>query len=94
MAEISFTTPISGLVTAVQAGSISSHDLVEASLAKIEATSDYHAILEINPAALDQAAAIDARIKAGEDLPLAVFLSSPKTISSPSIRTLPLHPIF
>jgi aspartyl-tRNA(Asn)/glutamyl-tRNA(Gln) amidotransferase subunit A len=71
MAEISFTTPISGLVTAVQAGSISSHDLVEASLAKIEATSDYHAILEINPAALDQAAAIDARIKAGEDLPLA-----------------------
>ncbi|MEO7617288.1 MAG: amidase, partial [Candidatus Saccharibacteria bacterium] len=71
MAEISFATPISELAAAIQAGELTSHELVAASLAKIEAASDYHAILEINSAALDQAATMDLRIKAGEKLPLA-----------------------
>ena len=71
MAEISFATPISELVMAIQAGNVTSHNLVAASLAKIELASDYHAILEVNPAALEQALVMDARIKAGEKLPLA-----------------------
>jgi aspartyl-tRNA(Asn)/glutamyl-tRNA(Gln) amidotransferase subunit A len=71
MADITFATPISELVVGVKAGNISAHDLVSASLEKIESAKEYHAILETNPEALAQAIAIDKRIEAGEILPLA-----------------------
>ena len=71
MAEISFHSPIEVLVALVKSGKTTSHELVAQSLAKIDAASDYNAILEINTEALHQAEIVDLRIKAGEDLPLA-----------------------
>jgi aspartyl-tRNA(Asn)/glutamyl-tRNA(Gln) amidotransferase subunit A len=73
MAEtIDLKRPISGLVSAVQAGKLTSVQLVEASLARLKATEDYHTVLELNPKALDRAAELDKRIKAGEKVgPLA-----------------------
>jgi aspartyl-tRNA(Asn)/glutamyl-tRNA(Gln) amidotransferase subunit A len=63
--------PIAELVAEVKAGSLSAVELTQASLDRIAATDDYHAVLELNPVALAQARAVDARVKAGEDLPLA-----------------------
>ncbi|MDB5178783.1 MAG: Glutamyl-tRNA(Gln) amidotransferase subunit [Patescibacteria group bacterium] len=68
---INITRPIAELVADVKAGKLTAADLVQASLARIAETEDYHAVLELNPAALEQAKAVDARVKAGEDLPLA-----------------------
>jgi aspartyl-tRNA(Asn)/glutamyl-tRNA(Gln) amidotransferase subunit A len=63
--------PIAELTAEVKAGKLSAVELVQASLDRMAATEDYHAVLELNPAALAQAKAVDARVKAGEDLPLA-----------------------
>jgi aspartyl-tRNA(Asn)/glutamyl-tRNA(Gln) amidotransferase subunit A len=63
--------PITELVADVQAGLISAIDLTQASLDRIAATTAYNAILEVNPKALELAKAVDARLAAGEDLPLA-----------------------
>jgi aspartyl-tRNA(Asn)/glutamyl-tRNA(Gln) amidotransferase subunit A len=63
--------PIAQLVAAVRSGELTATQLVQASLDRLEATSEYHTILEMNPRALEQAAAVDARVAAGEDLPLA-----------------------
>jgi aspartyl-tRNA(Asn)/glutamyl-tRNA(Gln) amidotransferase subunit A len=65
------TLPIAELAADVQAGKLSALELAEASLARIKETNEYHAVLELNPAALDEAKAVDARVKAGEHLPLA-----------------------
>ncbi|HSX02409.1 MAG TPA: Asp-tRNA(Asn)/Glu-tRNA(Gln) amidotransferase subunit GatA [Candidatus Saccharimonadia bacterium] len=72
MAEtIDLKRPIAELAAEVQAGKVSAVELVQASLDRIEATKDYHALLEVNPAALERARQVDARVAAGEKLPLA-----------------------
>jgi len=68
---VDLKTPIQELVAGVKTGQLTAVELVEAGLAKIKETSDYHTILEINSSALDDARSVDARVKAGEDLPLA-----------------------
>lgn len=69
---IDLKRPITDLAADVQSGKVSARQLVEASLERIRETADYHAVLEINEAALKQADTIDRRIKAGEDAgPLA-----------------------
>ncbi len=63
--------PIADLVAEVRAGKLTATGLVAASLARIAATDSYHALLELNPQAAHDAEVVDARIAAGEDLPLA-----------------------
>src|ERR1700683_3498 len=65
------TRPIAELADEVQAGKLSAAELAEASLARIRETREFHTTLELNPDAVKEAAAVDARIKAGEHLPLA-----------------------
>ncbi len=65
------TRPIADLVADVKAGKVTAVELAEASLARIKATESFHTTLELNPQALEQAKAVDKRVKAGEDLPLA-----------------------
>jgi aspartyl-tRNA(Asn)/glutamyl-tRNA(Gln) amidotransferase subunit A len=62
--------PISELVAEVRSGKLSAVELVRASLARIDETHDYNAVLEVNPQAIRDAEAADKRIAAGEDLPL------------------------
>jgi aspartyl-tRNA(Asn)/glutamyl-tRNA(Gln) amidotransferase subunit A len=71
MASINLKSPIAELAAEVRSGKLTAAALVDASLARIAETSDYHAILEVNPLAQEQAAVVDARVQAGEDLPLA-----------------------
>jgi aspartyl-tRNA(Asn)/glutamyl-tRNA(Gln) amidotransferase subunit A len=66
-----FTRPLHELAADVRAGKLTAVQLVQASLDRIAATTEYHALLELNPRALEQAKAVDARVQAGEDLPLA-----------------------
>jgi aspartyl-tRNA(Asn)/glutamyl-tRNA(Gln) amidotransferase subunit A len=69
---IDLTRPIHELAADVRAGRVTAVELTEAALARIKATDpEYHALLELNPAALEDARAVDRRVKAGEDLPLA-----------------------
>ncbi len=63
--------PIADLAAEVTAGKSSAAQLVQAALDRITETADYHTILELNPDAREQAKAVDARVKAGEKLPLA-----------------------
>src|SRR5437762_7947513 len=63
--------PIAELAADVQATKVSAVALVQASLDRIAETADYHTVLEVNEAALEQAAAVDGRVAAGERLPLA-----------------------
>jgi len=63
--------PIAELVADVQAAKVSAVTLVQASLDRISETADYHTVLELNEAALEQAAGVDGRVAAGEQLPLA-----------------------
>ncbi|HVQ44641.1 MAG TPA: Asp-tRNA(Asn)/Glu-tRNA(Gln) amidotransferase subunit GatA [Candidatus Saccharimonadia bacterium] len=65
------TRPIAGLAADVRAGRISAAELLAASLERIAATEDYHALLELNPEAAAEAAEADRRAQAGENLPLA-----------------------
>lgn len=60
------TRPIIDLVADVRAKKIKVVDLVQESLDAIKANEAYHAILELNPHALDQAKDIDARIATGD----------------------------
>src|SRR5258708_24817180 len=60
------TTTIPQLQAAVQAGRLTSADLVEAYLARIQAYSHYDAIRALNPHAIQQAAIADARRRAGQ----------------------------
>jgi aspartyl-tRNA(Asn)/glutamyl-tRNA(Gln) amidotransferase subunit A len=64
--------PIAELAAEVQVGKLTSVELVEASLARLRETEDYHTVLEISAKALDRAKTIDARVAAGETVgPLA-----------------------
>lgn len=64
--------PLSALVAAVQDGQATAEALARAALGRAEARNPaINAICGINPNALDEARAVDARIKAGEALPLA-----------------------
>lgn len=73
MAEaVDLKRPITELAAEVQAGKLTSVELVEASLARLQATQDYHTVLEVSTTALQQAKAVDKRIAAGETIgPLA-----------------------
>lgn len=62
----SITRPIAELVADVKAGKISVVQLVQESLDAIKANESYHAILEVNDSALDEAKELDARIAAGD----------------------------
>lgn len=62
----SITRPISEIVADVKNKKISVVSLVQESLDAIKAHESYHAILEVNPAALDEAKELDERIAAGE----------------------------
>ena len=68
---IDLKRPINDLAGEVQSGKLSATDLLAASLARIAETDEYHALLELNPEAHAQAQAVDARVAAGEVLPLA-----------------------
>lgn len=68
---VDLTRPIADLVAEVKSGAVTAFRLAQESLTRIDETQDFHAILEVNPEALQEAADIDERIKAGEDLPLA-----------------------
>lgn len=64
--------PIHELANDVRSGKTTAQELVTASFAKIQETADFHALLELNEAAMERAKDIDRRIKAGEDVgPLA-----------------------
>ncbi len=63
--------PIAALAAEVRAGKLTASDLVAASLARIAATDSFHTVLELNPQAAHDAEIVDARVAAGEDLPLA-----------------------
>lgn len=66
---IDLTRPIAELVEQVQLGKVSARELVQASFDKIEASKDLHAVLEINPEALNQADKIDRQIaEAGQKI--------------------------
>jgi aspartyl-tRNA(Asn)/glutamyl-tRNA(Gln) amidotransferase subunit A len=60
--------PIAELVADIKSGKLTAVELANASLARIEDTKDYHTVLEVNPALLDEAREVDKRIQAGEDL--------------------------
>lgn len=69
---IDLTRPLTELAAEVKVGKVSARELVQASLDRFAETVDYHTVLELNSAALEQADKIDARIAAGEDVgPLA-----------------------
>jgi aspartyl-tRNA(Asn)/glutamyl-tRNA(Gln) amidotransferase subunit A len=63
--------PIAELVADVLAGQLTAIQLTATSLEQIAATQQYHAILELNPNAMRDAENVDARVAAGETLPLA-----------------------
>lgn len=64
--------PLSNLVAQVQSGAVSAVALTREALNRAEARNPaINAICGINPAALDEAQAVEDRIKAGEALPLA-----------------------
>ncbi len=64
--------PLADLAAEVQTGKLTSAELVEASLARLKETENYHTVLEISSTALQQAKVIDNRIAAGETIgPLA-----------------------
>ena len=60
------TRPIIDIVTDVKAGKLKVVDLVQESLDAIKANDSYHAILEINPHALEQAKKLDDKIAANQ----------------------------
>lgn len=60
--------PILELVADVKAGQITAVQLAQACLDAAKHNEEYHALLELNPDALAQAEAIDARVAAGEDV--------------------------
>lgn len=62
----SITRPIPEIVADVKAGKISVVQLVQESLDVIKANESYHAILELNPFALEQAQELDDNIAAGK----------------------------
>jgi aspartyl-tRNA(Asn)/glutamyl-tRNA(Gln) amidotransferase subunit A len=68
---IDLKRPITDIVADVQAGKLTSVALVRASLERIDATQEYHTILELNPGAIIEAEAVDKLIAAGAELPLA-----------------------
>ena len=68
---IDLKRPIADIVADVKSGHVTPAQLVAASLARIAETSDFHAILEVNPQAARDAEAVGVRLKAGEELPLA-----------------------
>ncbi len=59
------TRPIIEIVADIKAGKVSVFELVQESLDAIKANESYHAILELNPRALEQAKELDAKIAAG-----------------------------
>jgi len=65
---IDLKLPLHSLAAEVQAGTITAVQLVQTSLDRIAATAEFHAILEVNPQALAQAAVIDHRISSGETI--------------------------
>ncbi len=68
---VDLTRPIHLLAAGVRSGKTSAVELVQASLDRMAETDSYHTVLELNPEALAQAKAVDKRVAAGEDLPLA-----------------------
>jgi aspartyl-tRNA(Asn)/glutamyl-tRNA(Gln) amidotransferase subunit A len=68
---VDFKRPLAELAADVRSGKLSAVELTQASLDRIKATVEYHTVLELNPDALEQARAVDARVKKGENLPMA-----------------------
>lgn len=62
----SITRPIVEIVADVKSGKVSVVSLVQESLDAIKQNDSYHAILELNPTALDEARALDAKVAAGD----------------------------
>lgn len=71
MDKLDLKRPIEDLAADVRAGRLSAVDLAKAALAKIKETDSFHTVLEVNPKALDEAAAIDKLVTEKKDLPLA-----------------------
>ncbi len=59
--------PIADLASEVKSGKLTAVSLVQASLDRIKQFDNYHAVLELNDQALEQAKAIDEAVKAGKD---------------------------
>jgi aspartyl-tRNA(Asn)/glutamyl-tRNA(Gln) amidotransferase subunit A len=62
--------PLTEMVADIQSGKTTAVKLVQASIDRIHETDEFHAVLELNPEALDDARRVDALIKAGTKLPL------------------------
>ncbi len=62
MSKLDLKRPIADLVADVQSGQLTARDLVQASLDAIAAAEDLHAVLEINPDALNQADELDRQL--------------------------------
>ncbi|HEY2004416.1 MAG TPA: Asp-tRNA(Asn)/Glu-tRNA(Gln) amidotransferase subunit GatA [Candidatus Saccharimonadia bacterium] len=90
---IDLRRPLSELAAQVQSGKLSAVELAQASLDRIAATEDFHAILEVNPHALEEAKAVDERVKAGEQLPLAglPFAAKDNYLTSDTFTTAASH---
>ncbi len=64
--------PIAELAAEVRSGKLTAVELVQASLDRIAATHEFHAVLETSPVALERAAEIDRLVAGGADMgPLA-----------------------
>jgi len=85
--------PLAELAYEVQSGNLSAVELTQASLERIAATEDFHAMLEVNARALDEAKAVDERVKAGERLPLAglPFAAKDNFLTSDTFTTAASH---
>ncbi|HSH31226.1 MAG TPA: amidase family protein, partial [Candidatus Saccharimonadales bacterium] len=62
---VDVTRPIAELVADVTVGKVTATELAQSCLDRIEATTDYHTVLEINPKALERAREIDNEVKSG-----------------------------
>ena len=67
----SATSSAAAQARAVQSRDTTPQDLAAAALARIEAARDLNAVLSVNPHAAEQAAQVQARLDAGQTLPLA-----------------------
>jgi len=85
--------PIAELAAEVTSGKLSATELVKAALARIDETTDFHTILEVNGEAIKDADAVDKRVKAGEHLPLAgiPFIAKDNFLTSDTHTTAASH---
>ena len=71
MGDLNLKRPLAELAAEVQSWKVTAVELAKASIERFVETESYHTVLEVNPRALEEAKAVDERVKSGEKLPLA-----------------------